>query len=608
MSRPLRLDIQGLRAIAVLAVVICHMNRDWLPGGYLGVDVFFVISGYVVTHSIVSQGAGVNLRAFYAARIRRILPLYIVVLAAVTLVSAVLLLPKDFDIYQKSAQKAVQFSSNVFFGSYGDYFAPDTKASPLLHTWSLAVEMQFYLLLPLALKLMRPCHWKPFILTLAILFLGVAQFLGIQAENKQWIYYSLLTRAPELLMGALLALQSESFTARTKRILGIFGISLLALAFIVIDETRFTPISAMLASAGAGAIIASEAQIRGVAKMLCSPAMITIGALSYSIYLWHWPILAWVRYFEPDWTWHFPYIVFYIVLVYVLSWISWHLLEEPMRKKVAGMPDLARWSSLAGFGAGVALLAPAVNAAIPSPEKGLQRYADPDTICHGKVLDSCQRGEHTGKPILMIGDSHAAQLNIGMDRFGREQHWSIRVLTASSCIPIPEFNHRKLPVWAQESCQRQIAAVSKIAPEYRQIVLGGMWSYQLEDPDFIRQLTRFLHQSTLHRQEVIVLGDIPHFASEPQRLYRLTQLGFAPPAIRRKSNQAANEKIRILTLQFPNAHWLDMGQLAFLKSAPFDKHGRLIYADSHHLNEVGSSQFGAAASGPLQTILDNHEP
>lgn len=363
----------------------------------------------------------------------------------------------------------------------------------------------------------------------------------------------------------------------------------------------------MIASAGAGAIIASENRFRGFARLLCSPPMLTLGALSYSIYLWHWPILAWVRYFELGWTWTFPYIAFYIVLVFAISWLSWRFLEEPMRKKVTGKLSLARWSSLVGFGVGTVLLAPVVNASVPPPEESMRRYADPDTICHGKVLDNCKRGDPAGKPILMIGDSHAAQLNIGMERFGKSRHWYIHVLTASSCVPIPAFNYRKLPIWAQEPCQRQIAEVSKLSSDYDQIIVGGMWRYQLEDPDFLRQLARFFSQTAQHQQKVIVLGDNPEFASEPLRLYRLRQLGLVQPNITHKDNQQANARIHALALQFSNVHWLDPSQFPFLQSAPFDEHGRLIYADSHHLNENGSSQYGASVTDALQTLLKDHE-
>lgn len=144
----MRLDVQGLRAVAVLAVLAYHMNSTWLPAGFVGVDVFFVISGFIITALLTEPGQKIHLAAFYLNRIKRIVPAYAVMLALVSVVSSMLFLTADFEFFHQSLKSAAIFASNLYFADFGSYFAPRAEELPLLHTWSLAIEMQFYLFFP----------------------------------------------------------------------------------------------------------------------------------------------------------------------------------------------------------------------------------------------------------------------------------------------------------------------------------------------------------------------------------------------------------------------------------------------------------------------------
>lgn len=207
-----RPDIQGLRAIAVLAVILFHFNPAWLPGGFVGVDVFLVISGFLITSILLHKKnrpdyrlAG-TLRYFYSSRLKRIVPAYFAVLVLVSLLAAVLFLPQDFAIYRKGLNSAAYFNSNNFFAGFGDYFAPANHEQPLLHTWSLAVEIQFYLLVPLLVLLAPPKVLKWLFAALLFGLTAVAEYrlrvLGIQ----QATYYSLYARLPEFFAGGLVVL------------------------------------------------------------------------------------------------------------------------------------------------------------------------------------------------------------------------------------------------------------------------------------------------------------------------------------------------------------------------------------------------------------------
>nr|WP_302476414.1 acyltransferase [Pseudomonas asiatica] len=157
--KDMRLDVQGLRAVAVLAVLAYHMNSTWLPAGFVGVDVFFVISGFIITALLTEPGQKIHLAAFYLNRIKRIVPAYAVMLALVSVVSSMLFLTADFEFFHQSLKSAAIFASNLYFADFGSYFAPRAEELPLLHTWSLAIEMQFYLFFPLLL-LCLPRSWR----------------------------------------------------------------------------------------------------------------------------------------------------------------------------------------------------------------------------------------------------------------------------------------------------------------------------------------------------------------------------------------------------------------------------------------------------------------
>lgn len=207
-----RPDIQGLRAIAVLAVIVFHLNPAWLPGGFVGVDIFLVISGFLISSILLHKKSKPEykllptLSYFYSSRIKRIAPAYYTTLIVISVIAAVLFLPADFSIYRDGLKKAAYFNSNNYFANFGDYFAPANHEQPLLHTWSLAIEIQFYLLAPFIFLLLpkRLLNW-----VLPISIIGLTAYAEYQlriAGNQQATYYSLIARLPAFFLGAWVAL------------------------------------------------------------------------------------------------------------------------------------------------------------------------------------------------------------------------------------------------------------------------------------------------------------------------------------------------------------------------------------------------------------------
>lgn len=223
-----RPDIQGLRAIAVLAVIVFHLNPAWLPGGFVGVDIFLVISGFLISSILLHKKSklGYSLTStlgyFYTSRLKRIAPAYYATLVMVSLLAAVLFLPADFATYRDGLKKAAWFNSNSYFASFGDYFAPANHEQPLLHTWSLAIEIQFYLIAPF-IFLLIPKRLLSWLLPLGILiFTAIAEY-KLRTGAQQATYYSLLARLPAFFFGGWIALHIANVNRERGGIVKSYG-------------------------------------------------------------------------------------------------------------------------------------------------------------------------------------------------------------------------------------------------------------------------------------------------------------------------------------------------------------------------------------------------
>ncbi|EOW9322869.1 acyltransferase family protein [Vibrio cholerae] len=392
-SVPHRKDIQGLRAIAVLAVMVFHLNPTWLPGGFVGVDVFLVISGFLITsillHKKSSAGYSLTetLKYFYVSRFKRIVPAYFLMLIIVALVAAVLFLPSDFNTFRKGLEKATWFSSNRYFADFGDYFAPASNEQPLLHTWSLAVEIQFYLLAPFIVLLLPIRLLKWFFVVLLIGLTALAEyhlrFLGME----QATYYSLYARLPEFFVGGLAALYvtTVSRVEGSTAWLGILGMLLIVISAITQPLLgSFPGILALLPVVGSVLLLSQPTQ-GWVGELLSCKTLVWLGGLSYSLYLWHWPVLAFLRYYTSAEVLDIEFSILFVLLTFILSIVSYYGVERVFRSKSTKKKQALSWGLLVFGVLGASQTMAKVNAMFTPVALPLEylRYGDDSQNCHG---------------------------------------------------------------------------------------------------------------------------------------------------------------------------------------------------------------------------------
>jgi peptidoglycan/LPS O-acetylase OafA/YrhL len=331
--------VDGLRALAVLAVIFYHAGLGF-GGGFVGVDVFFVISGYLITGLILTdlKDGKFHITEFWERRIRRILPALAVVVVFCLLAGWFLFFPQDFKELGQSVLAQATLASNIYFYFGEGYFAQGAEVKPLLHTWSLAVEEQFYLLFPFLLLVVWR-FWRRYLIP-TFLLLGIASFgmsvYGSYAHPRA-NFYLLPSRAWELLTGAFLAALPAQATPRkwiTEPVALGGLIAILCAVLLYNRATRFPGLAAALPCFGAAMIIwANGSASTVIGRMLAMPAMVFIGKISYSLYLWHWPALVFYKYrmLEPV-----PAVQRLLLLVAsgVVATLSWKFVETPVRKRV----------------------------------------------------------------------------------------------------------------------------------------------------------------------------------------------------------------------------------------------------------------------------------
>lgn len=334
-----RPEVDGLRALAVLPVIFFHAGFEWMSGGFVGVDIFFVISGYLITAILYNeiQAGTFTLGRFYERRIRRLYPALTLVTFICIPFAWLLMLPSDFQQFLHSVAAIQVFASNFLFWSQMDYFSNAAELTPLLHTWSLAVEEQFYVIFPLLLLALKPVRKHALILLIGaglIASLLLAELWSTRYEDAN--FFLLPTRAWELLTGSLLALTVHRISSVPRafaEVLSWSGIALIVIANVAFHGgTPFPGFLALLPVGGTALVIAFAQRGTTVARVLSLKPMIFIGLVSYSAYLWHQPLFAFARIRFPDTLTSGNYVGL-IAVTFILAYLSWRFVENPFRER-----------------------------------------------------------------------------------------------------------------------------------------------------------------------------------------------------------------------------------------------------------------------------------
>lgn len=360
-----RPEIDGLRAVAVLPVIAFHAGFFGFSGGFVGVDVFFVISGYLITGILAGdlEAGRYSITRFYERRARRILPALFVVLAVSILAAQVLLMPPPFVDFSTSVFAVVLFLSNMLFIADVDYFGPGAEETPLLHTWSLAVEEQFYILFPLLLWLLWRIGGRRLVLG-GVIALGLASLAFSEWAWRVYpaqTFYFLPSRAWELLAGSVCALVPRALPARPSlawQAMGLASLAAIVVAVVAFDrETPFPSLWAVVPVGGAVGVILFASPGTIAARLLSWRPVVAVGLISYSAYLWHNPLFVFARVGWPG----EPSLLLLAGLSLAslgLAWLSWRFVELPFRHQRGQTPLLARrWQVFGAAALGIVLFA-----------------------------------------------------------------------------------------------------------------------------------------------------------------------------------------------------------------------------------------------------------
>ena len=452
-----RREVDGLRALAVIAIILFHAGFQTFGGGYVGVDVFFVISGYLITTVIVSQqrAGRFSLVDFYERRVRRILPALFVVLLTCLPFAWLWLTSEDLKIFSESLIAVSTFTSNFLFWHESGYFDSSAELKPLLHTWSLGVEEQFYLLFPplmlVTVRLQRRRR-QLVLVGLAVVSLALAQWGTISSPSAA--FYLLPTRGFELLIGAILAFRSTSpgqFASGHgfSQWGDLIGLLLIAYAILVFDrQTPFPGLYALMPTVGAAFVIAFATPRTLVGKLLGSRLLVGIGLISYSAYLWHQPLFAFIRYRsarEPG-NWQMAVLG---LAVLGLAFISWKYVETPFRDRrrvtrkqvfLLGFIGSAFFimTGLIGYFTHDAIQLRAteaqtavLNTSTLSPRRG---DCHTDGANYLRPVDACEL--NSGKlNWAVFGDSHAVELAYALGEKLSATGEKLKQLSFSQCAP-----------------------------------------------------------------------------------------------------------------------------------------------------------------------------
>ena len=592
-----RPEIDGLRAIAVISVIIYHLNENWLSGGFLGVDIFFVISGFLITGIIITeiQQNSFSLKQFYTRRIKRIYPAFITVMALVSFIASVIFIYNDFNKLRKTIELAIAFLSNFYLGLTQGYFDLSANENPVLHIWSLAVEEQYYLIFPLILILAYKKFREIkvlFIITLILFFILLAtSFVSAnfykEVLHQPNIYYLSNLRFPELLVGSLLAIYHNlsnkvQLSKQVNNILAILSTLLLfSCLFLMNNDIAYIPgITLILPCIFTALIIHTTSQNNIVKLCLSNKAIVFIGKISYSLYLYHWIFIAFAYYITGEKQINNQSIAIVIVLTIIFSVLSYYLIEQPIRKSKLNFKQSFLYIY---FIPSLLLL-------------GFNLYKRQTIRAEKEHIEQSipvSNENHYPAKVIILGDSHSSHLEAFLNYVGNKEGWKADIFKDKfECSFIVNEQYQLDPncqsVWQKDSQYKAI-----FISAFYDLRMGGQPVPRFRpetfiEPDFKARFKNTVKQLAMQKP-VYVFANNSSVSRSPLRGYLLENYGlekYLTPIHRMGDIDASNKIIHDLVKDIPNVYWVDAQQ--YLPKDSVMAEGKCLYADQDHLTNFGA--------------------
>ncbi|WP_417860045.1 acyltransferase family protein [Winogradskyella sediminis] len=643
-----RPEIDGLRALAVLAVVFFHVGLGF-PGGYIGVDIFFVISGFLITSLIIKelQEDRFSFLNFYGRRIRRIFPASAVMVLVTVIMGWFLLLPSDFIGLGKSVISQTFFGSNIYFWRNTNYFAESAELQPLLHTWSLAVEEQFYMIVPLLLwaliKWLKINSRLKLVLILAIAFFAsLILSMLVLPTLPAFTFYMLPTRAWEMLIGSLVALAPVFPVLKSRMlrelivIIGLLG--MLLPCFLYTKDTLFPGLYALPPCLGAALFILGaspkyDATLPIAAKLFTWRPIIFIGLISYSLYLWHWPLVAFSNYWALE-EFSLGYKWAIVLLSIVLAILSWRYVETPFRKKTLAKTNKALYLYAFVVSGAFVVLGGAMylnngfqtrfNSKVIAFDTAKSEALHENRISLPVTLEVAKQGafprfgDTLKDPIdvLVWGDSHARAILPGVIKTAGDTGsvavaWHSSTAPVLNNIPADMFAGFSLGADSPEWAKTIIHQVDE--KQISNVIIAARWSVYYEDyvkegsdsnfliENFNANLLKTIKALVQTGTNVWVLREVPnHAIAVPKALIKRelfsTNLSHYQCDLEGLKQQNKYFDALAADMVLAGATILDGSDLLLDKSKgvyKMEKDAEALYYDAHHLTKTGAGKVSA---------------
>jgi peptidoglycan/LPS O-acetylase OafA/YrhL len=649
-SNEYRPDIDGLRALAILAVLAFHVAPIVITGGFLGVDIFLVLSGFLITQQVLqSERTGkFSINEFYFRRARRLLPALLFTLALSSILGFLTLYPIEIRALGKQILAGTWFSANILFWYESGYFNTAGLTKPLLHLWSLAVEEQFYLVQPLFLLICMQRRWPIVTITSVTLAISLAMCLGLAEQKGDLVFYSPITRAWELLAGALCAFYCQTYsttnTHRPARWLYVAAVLVLLFSFLVIDKTAVNEgwwAIPVVASTTVLILIPQKRNLLYIA--LSSRLAITLGRISYPLYLVHWPILSFGHIIYGE-SMTLANSSLFILIALILAWGIHRWIETPIRlRAIKDLPKGLFASCLAALTVAGAVMLEQPHwtpmgkhpDATRSYESVWPKLMEAPSIC-GPLLGNEIQANCSAWPsdvmeprIVLLGDSHARAIAIGLSQL-KDSAPSWLYVGKNGCLPfidVERFDERG-PFSCAEISQHNLDWILKHKPSV--VILASRYAYYVQGQGYgkLDQMDR--HPDNLHIQapgprlvrnedsykytfgeglrrtlrtlnsndiQVIFVHQVPEMGFDPNEcLSRPFGGGSRACTIDRSAVEDRQRTYRLISEQvlreFPSVKAvdpIDMICSGYLCSAERD--GERLYRDDNHLSTIGSKHL-----------------